>query len=70
MQSVRYDLEEVERLKISMAQAPESDLEQALDLMVKEIFETFSGNQEELSYEEWKRWFCTIEGIEEVLSSN
>ncbi len=37
--------------------------------MVEEIFKTYSGNQEELSYEEWKRWFTTLQGVEEVLQS-
>ena len=70
MQGVRYEIDELERLKQTMASAPENDLEQALDMMVQEIFQTYSGNQEELSYEEWKKWFCTIEGIDEILSSN
>jgi len=38
MQGVRYEIEEVERLKQTMASAPENDLEQALDMMVQEIF--------------------------------
>jgi hypothetical protein len=35
--------------------------------MVQDIFLTYSGNQEELSYEEWKRWFTSMEGVSEVL---
>ena len=39
LQGVRYhDMDEVERLKQTMASAPENDLEQALDMMVQEIF--------------------------------
>lgn len=70
MQGVRFDLEDVERLKQSVAQAPENEIEQALDMMVQQIFQEHSGNQEELSYEEWKRWFSTLEGVEEVLNSS
>ena len=45
MQGVRYqDVDEIERLKQTMASAPENDLEQALDMMVQEIFQTYSGN--------------------------
>ena len=70
LQAVRFELEEVERLKQSVAQAPEAEIEQALDLLVNDIFREFSGNQEELSYEEWKKWFCTLEGVEELLGRN
>ena len=70
MQGVRFDIEDIERLKQHVAQAPVNELEQALDIMVNEIFRDYSGNQEELSYEEWKKWFCTLDGVEEVISSN
>ena len=56
MQGVRFDIEDIERLKQHVAQAPENEIEQALDIMVNEIFRDYSGNQEELSYEEWKKW--------------
>jgi hypothetical protein len=38
--------------------------------MVQQIFQEYSGNQEELSYEEWKKWFCTLDGVQEVLYSD
>jgi hypothetical protein len=44
MQGVRFDVEDVERLKQSVTQAPESEIEQALDLMVQGIFQEYSGN--------------------------
>jgi hypothetical protein len=48
--------------------APENEIEQALDLLVQDIFMTYSGNQEEMSYEEWKRWFTSLDGVAEVLA--
>ncbi len=38
MQSVCFDIDEIERLKQSVAQAPENEIEQALDMMVQGIF--------------------------------
>ena len=62
------DLNDFEKLKQSIASAPEGELEQALDILVQDIFQTYSGNQEELSYDEWKRWFVSLEGVNEVLN--
>ena len=62
------DLNDFEKLKQSIASAPEGELEQALDILVQDIFQNFSGNQEELSYDEWKKWFITLDGVNEVLS--
>ena len=39
-----------------------------MDILVQDIFQTYSGNQEELSYDEWKRWFVSLEGVNEVLN--
>jgi len=44
MQSVRFDLDEVERLKQSIAGAPEGEIEQALDILVEQIFSKSNGN--------------------------
>lgn len=38
MQGVRSDIEDIERLKQSVAMAPEGEIEQALDMMVQGIF--------------------------------
>jgi hypothetical protein len=58
----------VERLKASIAMQPEAEIEKALSAMVNQIFVEFSGNQQELSFEEWKKWFSSLPGIELVLS--
>lgn len=68
MQTVSFELTDIDKIKQQVAQAPESEIEQALDMLVAEIFMTYSGNQEELSYEEWKRWFTSMEGVAEVLA--
>lgn len=60
-------IEELEKLKQSIATAPESEIDQALDILVQEIFETMSGNKEELSFDEWKQWFKSLDGVNEVL---
>jgi Ca2+-binding EF-hand superfamily protein len=39
MQGVPFELEEVEKLKQSIAAAPDTEIEQALDLVVTNIFE-------------------------------
>ena len=68
MQAVQFDgLAELEQLKQSIASAPEGEIDQALDILVQEIFRTGAGNQEELSYTEWKKWFSELEGVNDVL---
>ena len=68
MQAVQFEgLGELEQLKQSIASAPEAEIDQALDILVQEIFRTEAGNQEELSYEEWKFWFKSLEGVNDVL---
>ena len=40
MQSVQFDeLPELEKLKMSIAQAPEAEIDQALDILVQDIFQ-------------------------------
>ena len=35
--------------------------------MVEEIFQKYSSNQEEMTFEEWSSWFLSLDGIKEVL---
>ena len=44
MQGIRMDMQDFEKLKESIASAPEGELEQALDILVQDIFQTYSGN--------------------------
>jgi len=36
-------------------------------LVVEEIFQKYSNNQEELTFDEWQQWFINLEGMKEVL---
>jgi hypothetical protein len=38
-----------------------------MDLVVEEIFQKYSNNQEELTFDEWQQWFINLEGMKEVL---
>lgn len=38
-----------------------------MDVLVEEIFQRHSSNQEELTFEEWAQWFLSLEGMKEVL---
>ena len=44
MQGISMDINDFEKLKQSIASAPESELEQALDILVQDIFQNYSGN--------------------------
>lgn len=48
--------------------APENEIEQALDLLVQDIFMTYTGNHEEMTFEEWTKWFTELPGVNEVLN--
>ena len=58
---------EVESLKQSIAASPETEIEQALDLVIEETFKNHGGNNIELSFDEWKTWFLSLEGVDNVL---
>ena len=57
----------MEALKQSISRAQESHIEAAMDILVDEIFQRYSNNQEELTFEEWQQWFLNLEGMKEVL---
>ena len=38
-----------------------------MDLVIEEIFQKYSNNQEELTFDEWQQWFINLEGMKEVL---
>jgi hypothetical protein len=67
MQGVPFDMPEVESLKQSIAASPETEIEQALDLVIEETFKNHGGNNIELSFDEWKTWFLSLEGVDNVL---
>lgn len=38
-----------------------------MDVLVDEIFQKHSSNQEEMTFDEWSQWFLSLEGMKEVL---
>lgn len=62
-----FDDPGVESLKQSICRAQEAHIEAAMDLVVEEIFQKYSNNQEELTFDEWQQWFINLEGMKEVL---
>ena len=62
-----FDDAGVESLKQSICRAQEAHIEAAMDLVVEEIFQKYSNNQEELTFDEWQQWFINLEGMKEVL---
>lgn len=49
--------------------AQEQQIDAALDIMIDEIFQKFSANHEELTYDEWAAWFTSLEGMKECLEN-
>lgn len=37
--------------------------------MIEEIFQKYSSNNEELTYDEWAAWFINLEGMKECLEN-
>ena len=62
-----FDDPGVESLKQSICRAQEAHIEAAMDLVIEEIFQKYSNNQEELTFDEWQQWFINLEGMKEVL---
>jgi hypothetical protein len=57
-----------ERIKnLSMEAANLSLIEKVLDMYVDEVFNQFSYTGEFLTYEEWQKWFFSINGSEKII---
>jgi hypothetical protein len=56
-------------LKQSLVKSEENLIDDALDLMVDEIFDTYalSNKDDGLNFEEWYNWFTSLDGINEML---
>lgn len=56
-------------LKQSLVKSEENLIDDALDLMVDEIFDSYalSNKDDGLNYEEWSHWFTSLDGINEML---
>lgn len=61
----------VETLKQSIVRAEESLIDDALDMLVEEIYDKYavSNKDEGLTFQEWCDWFTSLEGVNEMLLS-
>ena len=69
MVGVQYENQDVEALKQSLISSEESLIDEALEMLVDDIWRDYAkSNQEDgLSFEEWCKWFTSLEGINEML---
>jgi hypothetical protein len=69
MVNVNFEDPQIEMLKQSLVKSEENLIDDALDLMVDEIFDTYalSNKDDGLNFEEWSQWFTSLDGINEML---
>lgn len=69
MVGVQYENVDVETLKQSLISSEESLIDEALDMLVDDIWRDYAKSNAEdgLSFEEWCKWFTSLEGINEML---
>lgn len=72
MINVNFENAQIEGLKQSVCRADENVIDEALDILVEEIFESFaiSNKDEGLNFEEWCEWFTSLEGVNEMLMNS
>ena len=69
MVNVSFEDTQIEAIKHSLAGNEEGLIDEALDLWVDEIMQTFavSSKDDGLNFEEWCRWFTSLDGVNEML---
>ena len=69
MVNVQFDNPQIEFLKQAVCRSDENLIDDALDIMVEEIFENpeLSNKAEGLNFEEWCDWFTSLDGVNEML---
>lgn len=69
MVNVTFENGSIESLKQIICRSEEGLIDDALDLLVEEIFEKYahSNKDDGLNFEEWCEWFTSLEGINELL---
>ena len=52
-----------------LCQTDETLLDDALDLFVDDIMKQYAKTNKDdgLNFEEWKDWFCSLEGVDQML---
>lgn len=72
MVNVNFENAHVESLKQKVCRSDENVIDDALEIMVDEIFDEYAKSNKEqgLNYIEWCEWFCGIDGINEMLMNH
>ena len=58
-------------MKQAVCRSEENLIDDALDIMVEEIFENpgLSNKEDGLNFEEWCNWFTSLDGVTDMLMS-
>jgi hypothetical protein len=70
MVNVNFDNGAIEGLKQSICRSDEQLIDDALDIMIDDIFNQYavSSKDDGLNFEEWCEWFTSLDGINEMLN--
>jgi len=70
MVNVNFDNGAIEGLKQSICRSDEQLIDDALDILIEEIFDKYavSSKDDGLNFEEWCEWFTSLDGINEMLN--
>ena len=69
MVNVQFEDGSIEGLKQEICRSDEALIDDALDMLVEDIYDkhAISNKDDGLNFEEWCDWFCSLEGIKEML---
>ena len=69
MVNVNFENGAIEGLKQAICRSEESLIDDALDILVEEIFDkhAISNKEDGMNFEEWCNWFTQLDGINEML---
>ena len=72
MVNVNFENGAIEGLKQQICRSDEALIDDALDILVEEIFGKYALTNKEdgLNFEEWCEWFTALDGINEMLMGN
>ena len=72
MVNVSFQNHQLEGIKHQINRSDEDLIDGALEVMVDEIFESYADSNKDdgLNFHEWCNWFCSLDGINEMLMSN
>lgn len=69
MINVSFENSVVEGLKQSICRCDEDVIDQALDIYVDSIYDCYAltNKDDGLNFEEWSKWFTSLDGVNEML---